>query len=248
MEFLAIFLTPEGLFSLLTLSILEIVLGIDNVIFVSIIIGKLPKEQHSKARRIWIIGALILRFILLSGISWIAGLVYPLFSVFGHDFSGRDLIMMFGGLFLLAKSTLEIHSKLEGDDMAHKSEEATHKKAFALVMVQVVLIDLVFSLDSVITAIGLANHIPVMIAAIIIALSIMVLSSNAISSFIEKHPTLKILALSFLLMVGLTLFIEGFAIHVPKGYIYTAMSFSILVESLNIRLRKKLDKKPVHLR
>lgn len=246
MEFLHIFITPEGLFSLLTLSLLEIALGIDNVIFVSIIIGKLPKERHETARRIWIAGALILRFCLLMSISYLAGLTFPLFEVLGHGFSGRDLIMMFGGLFLLAKSTLEIHSKLEG--VHHGQDTKAGKSAFALVMGQVLLIDLVFSLDSVITAIGLANHIPVMVAAIIIALTIMVVSSTAISEFVERHPTLKILALSFLLMVGLTLFVEGFGVHVPKGYIYTAMAFSLLVETLNIRLRKKTQTPPVHLR
>jgi predicted tellurium resistance membrane protein TerC len=247
MEFLQVFLTPEGLFSLLTLSLLEIALGIDNVIFVSIIIGKLPSEQHAKARKIWIFGALILRFLLLMSISYLAGLVYPLFSMIGHDFSGRDLIMIFGGLFLLGKSTLEIHSKLEG-----KQEESSNKQvaqsAFFLVIGQILLIDLVFSLDSVITAIGLANHIPIMVASIIIALTIMLLSATAISEFVEKHPTLKILALSFLLMVGLTLFVEGFGVHVPKGYIYSAMAFSLLVETLNIKLRKKSQIPPVHLR
>lgn len=246
MEQLHIFLTPEGLFSLLTLSMLEIALGIDNVIFVSIIIGKLPPEQHNRARRIWIIGALILRCILLMSISYIAGLVFPLFSVVGHEFSGRNLIMMFGGLFLLAKSTLEIHSKLEGIEHGEKNVSTTMGTSFTLIIGQVLLIDLVFSLDSVITAIGLANHIPVMIASIIIALTIMLLSSSAISAFVEKHPTLKMLALSFLLMVGLTLFVEGFGVHVPKGYIYTAMAFSLLVETLNIRLRKKTI--PLHLR
>ena len=247
MEILQVFLTPEGLFSVLTLSLLEIALGIDNVIFVSIIIGKLPLEQHSKARRIWVIGALILRFLLLMSISYLAGLTYPLFSMIGHDFSGRDLIMMFGGLFLLAKSTLEIHAKLEGDQSESK-KGIVAKSAFFLVIGQILLIDLIFSLDSVITAIGLANHIPIMVAAIVIALTIMLLSASAISAFVEKHPTLKILALSFLLMVGLTLFVEGFGVHVPKGYIYSAMTFSLLVETLNIRLRKKTHNPPVQLR
>jgi len=247
MEILQVFLTPEGLFSLLTLSLLEIALGIDNVIFVSIIIGKLPLEQHAKARRIWVIGALILRFLLLMSISYLAGLTYPLFSMIGHDFSGRDIIMMFGGLFLLAKSTLEIHAKLEGDQSESK-KGIVAKSAFFLVIGQILLIDLIFSLDSVITAIGLANHIPIMVAAIVIALTIMLLSASAISAFVEKHPTLKILALSFLLMVGLTLFVEGFGVHVPKGYIYSAMTFSLLVETLNIRLRKKTHNPPVQLR
>jgi len=247
MEILQVFLTPEGLFSVLTLSLLEIALGIDNVIFVSIIIGKLPLEQHAKARRIWVIGALILRFLLLMSISYLAGLTYPLFSMIGHDFSGRDLIMMFGGLFLLPKSTLEIHAKLEGDQSESK-KGIVAKSAFFLVIGQILLIDLIFSLDSVITAIGLANHIPIMVAAIVIALTIMLLSASAISAFVEKHPTLKILALSFLLMVGLTLFVEGFGVHVPKGYIYSAMTFSLLVETLNIRLRKKTHNPPVHLR
>lgn len=247
MEILHSVFTPEGLFSLLTLSLLEIVLGIDNVIFVSIIVGKLPAQDHSKARKIWIVGALLLRTILLLSISWIAGLVYPLFTVVQHEFSGRDLIMMFGGLFLLAKSTIEIHSKLEGENH-HEDKNTTIKaKAFTSIMAQVLLIDLVFSLDSVITAIGLANQIPIMIMAIIIALIIMLFSSTSISTYIERHPTLKMLALSFLLMVGLTLFIEGFGIHVPKGYIYTAMAFSLLVEVLNMRFRKNQNK-PLHLR
>lgn len=247
MEILHSVLTAEGLFSLLTLSLLEIVLGIDNVIFVSIIVGKLPAQDHSKARKIWLIGALLLRTILLLSISWIAGLVYPLFSIAHHEFSGRDLIMMFGGLFLLAKSTIEIHSKLEGENL-HENKNTTIKaKAFTSIMAQVMLIDLVFSLDSVITAIGLANQIPIMIMAIIIALIIMLFSSTSISTYIERHPTLKMLALSFLLMVGLTLFIEGFGVHVPKGYIYTAMAFSLLVEVLNMRFRNNQNK-PLHLR
>ncbi|NBO71905.1 TerC family protein [bacterium] len=248
MDIFQIFLTPEGLFSLLTLSMLEIALGIDNVIFVSIIIGKLPKERHNSARRLWIIGALILRFCLLMSISYLAGLIYPIFSLFGNAFTGRDLIMMFGGLFLLAKSTLEIHTKLEGIDHEQEATKKVGARAFGMVIGQVLLIDLVFSLDSVITAIGLANHIPIMVAAIVIALAIMLLSSSAISAFVDRHPTLKILALSFLLMVGLTLFVEGFGVHVPKGYIYSAMAFSLLVETLNIRLRKKTQTPPVHLR
>ena len=248
MDIFQIFLTPEGLFSLLTLSMLEIALGIDNVIFVSIIIGKLPKERHISARRMWIIGALILRFCLLMSISYLAGLIYPIFSLFGHAFTGRDLIMMFGGLFLLAKSTLEIHTKLEGIDHEQEATKKVGARAFGMVIGQVLLIDLVFSLDSVITAIGLANHIPIMVAAIVIALAIMLLSSSSISAFVDRHPTLKILALSFLLMVGLTLFVEGFGVHVPKGYIYSAMAFSLLVETLNIRLRKKTQTPPVHLR
>ena len=248
MDIFQIFLTPEGLFSLLTLLMLEIALGIDNVIFVSIIIGKLPKERHNSARRLWIIGALILRFCLLMSISYLAGLIYPIFSLFGHAFTGRDLIMMFGGLFLLAKSTLEIHTKLEGIDHEQEATKKVGARAFGMVIGQVLLIDLVFSLDSVITAIGLANHIPIMVAAIVIALAIMLLSSSAISAFVDRHPTLKMLALSFLLMVGLILFIEGFGVHVPKGYIYSAMAFSLLVETLNIRLRKKTQTPPVHLR
>ena len=247
MEILHSVFTPEGLFSLLTLSLLEIVLGIDNVIFVSIIVGKLPAQDHAKARKIWIIGALLLRTVLLLSISWIAGLVYPLFTILHHEFSGRDLIMMFGGLFLLAKSTIEIHSKLEGESHYEDKNSSIKSKAFTSIMAQVLLIDLVFSLDSVITAIGLANQIPIMIMAIIIALIIMLFSSTSISKYIEAHPTLKMLALSFLLMVGLTLFIEGFGIHVPKGYIYTAMAFSLLVEVLNMRFRKNQNK-PLHLR
>jgi predicted tellurium resistance membrane protein TerC len=242
MEMLYSVFTPEGLFSLLTLSLLEIVLGIDNVIFVSIIVGKLPAQDHAKARKIWIIGALLLRTILLLSISWIAGLVYPLFTIAHHEFSGRDLIMMFGGLFLLAKSTIEIHSKIEGESHYEDKDNSIKSKAFTSIMTQVLLIDLVFSLDSVITAIGLANQIPIMIMAIIIALIIMLFSSASISKYIEAHPTLKMLALSFLLMVGLTLFIEGFGIHVPKGYIYTAMAFSLLVEVLNMRFRKNQNK------
>lgn len=231
-----IFSHPETYISLLTLTFLEIVLGIDNIIFISILTGKLPDENREKARITGLSIALIFRIILLLGISWIAGLVKPIITVFGFSFSGRDLILLGGGIFLLIKSTLEIHDKLEGTE-SEGDRKVTPK--FWNIIVQIILIDLVFSLDSVITAVGLVKEISIMIIAIIISMVIMILFAGKVSDFIHKHPTIKMLALSFLLMIGLLLVVEAFHVEVPKGYVYFAMAFSFLVEMLNIRMRKK---------
>ncbi|MES2764600.1 MAG: TerC family protein [Bacteroidota bacterium] len=229
-------LTTDNLISLLTLTLLEIVLGIDNIIFISILVGKLPAAEQDKARKTGLALALIMRIILLMFVSWIAGLVEPLFTIFGFGLSGRDLIMLSGGLFLLAKSTIELHNKLEGED---EDAQENAGKSFASVIFQIILLDLVFSLDSVITAVGLVDHLWIMITAVIISIGVMLVFAKSIGDFIETHPTVKVLALSFLLMVGLVLFAEGLHFHVPKGYVYTAMAFSMLVEFLNIKFRKK---------
>jgi predicted tellurium resistance membrane protein TerC len=227
---------PEIWIALLTLTVLEVVLGIDNVVFISILAGKLRKEQQAKARRLGLSLALITRILLLLAISWVANLTEPLFHLWSHGFSGRDLILLAGGLFLLWKSTHEIHHKLEGHDEVLDVKAAP---GFASVIVQILLLDVVFSLDSVITAVGMVNEVPIMIAAVVIALFFMLVFSGYISSFIEQHPTLKILALSFLLMIGLALVAEGFHREIPKGYIYFSMAFSVAVEMLNIKMRKK---------
>ena len=227
---------PETWISLLTLTLLEIVLGIDNIVFISILAGKLPPGQQRKARQMGLGLALITRVLLLCGLAWMVKLTAPLFAVFGHGVSGRDLILIVGGLFLLYKATHEIHGKLEGED----GEVTRHlAPAFAAVIVQILLLDLVFSLDSVITAVGMVKQLGVMIAAVIIAVIFMLFFSDYISSFIDKHPTLKMLALSFLLMIGGTLIMEGCGKEVQKGYIYFAMAFSAAVETLNIRMRTK---------
>lgn len=231
--------TPEILVSLLTLTLLEIVLGIDNIIFISILSGKLPQSQQRKARQ-WGLGlALITRVMLLCGLAWVVRLDSPFWEseVFGLKLavSGKDLILILGGLFLLGKSTYEIHEKLEGVD-GEKTKEMT--VTFASVITQIMLLDIVFSLDSVITAVGMVKHVPVMIAAVVIAMLIMLLFVNQISDFVDKHPTIKMLALSFLILIGSMLVAEGFHQHIPKGYIYFAMAFSVVVEMLNIRMRK----------
>ncbi len=238
-----IFSHAETYVSLLTLTFLEIVLGIDNIIFISILTGKLPTEEREKARITGLVIALFFRIGLLLGISYIANLVQPLITIFGLSFSGRDLILLAGGLFLLVKSVLEIHDKLEGD------EEGTDKKVtpkFWNIIVQIIILDLVFSLDSVITAVGLVQHVSIMIIAIVISMIIMIMFAGKVSEFIHRHPTIKMLALSFLLMIGLLLFVEAFHIEVPKGYVYFAMAFSFLVEMLNIKMRKK-KVKPVEM-
>lgn len=234
-----IFSNPELLVSLLTLTFLEIVLGIDNIIFISILTGKLPVEQREKARITGLAIALFFRIGLLLAISWIAGLVQPLFTIFGHSFSGRDLILFGGGIFLLIKSTLEIHDKLEGEE---GEGDRKVKAVFWNIIVQIILLDLVFSLDSVITAVGLVKEVSIMIIAIVISMVIMILFAGKVSDFIHKHPTIKMLALSFLLMIGLLLVVEAFHVEVPKGYVYFAMAFSFLVEMLNIKMRKKSEK------
>ncbi len=231
---------PNNIISFATLVLMEIVLGIDNIVFISILVTKLPQLQQKKARNLGIFLALIFRIFLLLGISRLAKLTDPLFTFLEKAISGRDLIMLVGGLFLLAKATLEIHKKLE----TNESEEGGGKAIFWQVIIQIAALDVIFSLDSVITAVGLVDSVPVMIAAVVISLFVMLGFSGYICDFIAKHPTMKMLALSFLLMIGLLLFIEGLGVHVPKGYIYFAMAFSIFVEVLNGKLRKKMGKHP----
>lgn len=235
-----IFLQPETWIALLTLTFLEIVLGIDNIIFISIISNKLPEEQQPRARFIGLSLALIVRVFMLMGISWLIGLTAPLFTVFGLAFSGRNLILLAGGLFLLAKSTTEIHSKVNQID--HAQQVGTKKVAFGNIIFQIVLLDIVFSFDSILTAVGMSNDLPVMIIAVLIAMVIMMVFSGRISKFINGQPTLQVLALSFLILIGFMLIVEGLPmqeIHVPKGYIYFAVFFSLAVEALNLRMRRK---------
>jgi predicted tellurium resistance membrane protein TerC len=239
------FTDPETWIALLTLTALEIVLGIDNVVFISILAGKLPFEQQDRARRLGLGLAMFIRIGLLFSLVWIIRLTTPLFSVFGHDISGRDLILLLGGLFLLAKSTHEIHQKLEGEAGQVSTRTAA---SFGAVIVQILLLDIVFSLDSVITAVGMVEHIPIMVAAVVIAVGFMLVFAGPISSFVERHPTVKMLALSFLLLIGFALVAEGFGQHIPKGYIYFAMAFSLGVEMLNLRLRKPVEPVQLHER
>ncbi|PEN14591.1 hypothetical protein CRI94_06100 [Longibacter salinarum] len=238
--------SPEAWIALGTLTVLEIILGIDNIVFISILSNKLPKEKRPLARRLGLGLALFGRIALLLSISWIMTLTQPLFEVFAEAISGRDLILLAGGVFLITKATHEIHGKLEGDD---ESDAAVHAASFASVIAQIFLLDLVFSLDSVITAVGMAERVEVMIIAVTIAVLIMLVSASAISRFIGEHPTVKMLALSFLLLIGVTLVAEGMNEHIPKGYIYSAMGFSLIVEMLNLRANGKKTKKPepVHL-
>ncbi len=234
---------PQVWVSLATLTALEIVLGIDNIIFIAILSMKLPTHQQDRARFVGLAIAMVTRVALLFSITWMMRLTNPLFGVFGHEFSGRDLILIAGGLFLLAKSTLEIHEKLEGH---HGEQSRTVGRAtFGFVILQIVLLDIVFSLDSVITAIGLSEHFPVMVSAVVIAVIFMMAFAKGISTFVDRHPTIRMLALSFLILIGVSLMGEGFHFHIPKGYIYFAMAFSVLVEMLNLRLRKVSE--PVHL-
>ena len=237
--------TTQALLALITLTVLEIVLGIDNIIFISILAGKLPQDQQARARTVGLGLAMGMRILLLLSIAWIMRLTAPLFSVFGQEISGRDLILGLGGLFLIWKSVREIHERLEGPaEHAHGVREAV---TFSSVLIQIALLDIVFSLDSVITAVGMAEQIEVMIAAVVIAVGFMMFSAGPVSAFVEAHPTVKMLALSFLLLIGVTLIAESLDQHIPKGYIYFAMAFSVLVEMLNLRLKKVHDK-PVHLR
>ncbi|NTW81854.1 MAG: TerC family protein [Chlorobiaceae bacterium] len=236
-------LQPEAWIALLTLTALEIVLGIDNIIFISIIVGRLPQNQRGKGRILGLGLAMLTRIALLLSITWVMGLKAGLFTVFEEVISGRDLILIGGGLFLLAKSTHEIHQSLEGSEEAKKS---SGKGSFAFTMIQIAVIDIVFSLDSVITAVGLAKDVAVMIIAIMISIAIMMLASRSINDFVERHPTIKMLALSFLILVGVTLIAEGAGFEFPKGYIYFAMAFSVCVEMLNIRIRRK-SSEPVRL-
>jgi predicted tellurium resistance membrane protein TerC len=228
------FFTADGLIALVTLTFLEVVLGVDNVIFISILTGRLPHGQQARARRLGLIGAMGMRILLLLSITWIMRLTEPLFTALGHPFSGRDLILMSGGIFLLWKATVEIHEKLEGE-LEHGPRKIP--PSFGAVIGQIMLLDIIFSLDSVITAVGMANDIRIMIAAVIIAVAIMMLSARPIGDFVGRHPTVKVLALSFLLMIGLALVSDGVGFHIPKGYIYFAMGFSIFVETINLRVR-----------
>ena len=233
---------PQAWIGFLTLAVLEIVLGIDNMVFISILAGKLPAEQQGRARKLGLGMALIMRILMLLSISWIVRMTTPWFTVLGEEISGRDLVLLVGGLFLLFKATHEIHSKLEGEEGAASGRVAP---SFTSVIVQITLLDIVFSLDSVITAVGMVQQVSIMIAAVIIAVGFMIVFSGAIAGFVERHPTVKMLALSFLLMIGAMLIAEGLDHHIPKGYVYFSMAFSVFVEVLNIRLRKV--SKPVHL-
>ena len=235
---------PEIWIALVTLTVLEIVLGIDNVIFISILAGKLPKAQQQRARRVGLALAMITRLLLLFSLTWLIGLTAPLFGVFGHEVSGRDLILLLGGLFLIAKATHEIHDKLEGESGTRSARTAA---SFGGVIVQIMLLDMVFSLDSVITAVGMVRVLWVMAAAIIIAVGVMLISVEAISGFVERHPTIKMLALSFLLLIGFSLVAESLGQEIPKGYLYFAMGFSVMVEMLNLQVLKKHGT-PVELR
>jgi predicted tellurium resistance membrane protein TerC len=226
---------PQTWAALLTLTALEIVLGVDNVVFISILAGKLPRAQQQRARTVGLGLAMLMRIALLFSISWIIGLTTPLFTVLRQEISGRDLILIIGGLFLLGKSTHEIHAKLEGDE-GHAS--ASVKASFTSVIIQILLLDVVFSLDSVITAVGMADNLAIMIAAVVVAVAFMMVFAGPISGFVERHPTVKMLALSFLLLIGVTLIADGLDRHIPKGYIYFSMAFSVFVEMLNLKLRR----------
>jgi len=237
--------SPEAWLGLLTLTLLEIVLGIDNIIFISILAGKLPAEQQMRARRVGLLGAMGTRIALLAVLAWIIRLTAPLFSLLGRDFSGRDLILLAGGLFLLTKSTREIHEALEGDS---GRDNPRGRASFAGVVGQIMALDIVFSLDSVITAVGMARHLPVMITAVVLAVGVMMFAAAPISDFVHRHPTVKMLALSFLLIIGLSLVADALDKNIHKGYIYFAMGFSVFVEALNLRMRAHAKSRPVDLR
>jgi len=228
--------SSENWAALITLTVLEIVLGIDNIVFVSILAGKLPREKQTRGRVIGLALAMITRILLLVSLTWIMRLTKPLFNLFGQDFSGRDLILLVGGLFLIWKSVHEIHERLEGAEGPRTVRRAA--AGMGGILIQIALLDIIFSLDSVITAVGMANRVSIMITAIVLAVGFMMFSSGPVSAFVDKHPTVKMLALSFLLLIGVTLIAEGLGQHIPKGYVYFAMAFSIFVEMLNLRARK----------
>ncbi len=238
-------LDPAAWMALATLTLLEIVLGIDNIIFISILVGKLPAAQRQRARVLGLAGAMVTRILLLLSLAWVMRLTTPLFTLLDEAISGRDIILILGGLFLLAKSTHEIHGSLEdGNDDGHAGGATV---GFMATLVQIAILDIIFSLDSVITAVGMADHVPVMILAIIVAVGVMMFAAKPIGDFVDEHPTLKMLALAFLILVGVALIAEGFDLHIPKGYIYFAMAFSLGVEMLNLNLRKRQAAKVVHL-
>jgi len=237
-----VLLSPDGIISLITLTAMEIVLGIDNIIFISIVTGKLPIEKQRKGRLVGLSLALIMRILLLMSITWIIGLSEPILSVGEYDMSIRDLILLFGGLFLIGKTVSEMHAKLEGHEEERKNMgKHAAKQVFSMIIVQIILIDIVFSIDSILTAIGLVKEVIIMIIAVIISMIIMLIFAKPISDFVHKHPTIKMLALAFMVMIGTLLVVEAFHVHVPKGYIYFSMAFSLIVEMLNLRLRRKAE-------
>ncbi len=237
-------MNPEAWIALGTLVVLEIVLGIDNIIFISILVGRLPVEQRDVARKLGLGLAMLARLALLFSIVWVMSLVDPWFTVLDNQISGRDIILIVGGLFLLGKSTHEIHNSLE---ISHQTDVVTKHAGFVSVLAQIAVLDIVFSLDSVITAVGLVEHLPIMVIAILLSVGVMLFAAKSIGQFVDDNPTIKVLALSFLMMIGFTLIAEGFDVHVPKGYVYFAMAFSIVVELLNIRVRKKKETEAIHL-
>jgi predicted tellurium resistance membrane protein TerC len=236
---------PQAWLALVTLTALEIVLGIDNIIFISILPGKLPQHQRPKAQRIGLALAMLTRLMLLFSLTWIMRLTEPFFSILGHGISGRDIILIAGGLFLLAKSTMEIHDKLEGEE--HHTTEGKSGASFKGIVIQIMFLDIIFSLDSVITAVGMASQLAVMATAVVLAVGVMMFFAGAVSTFVERHPTIKVLALSFLLLIGVSLIADGLSFHIPKGYIYFAMAFSVFVEMINLRVRRGSEP-PVKLR
>jgi predicted tellurium resistance membrane protein TerC len=236
---------PQAWLALVTLTALEIVLGIDNIIFISILTGKLPERQRPKAQKIGLALAMITRLMLLFSLTWIMRLTAPFFTIMGHGISGRDIILIVGGLFLLAKSTMEIHDKLEGEE--HHASEGKTGATFRGVVIQIMFLDIVFSLDSVITAVGMASQLAVMATAVILSVAVMLFFAGSVSAFVDRHPTIKVLALSFLMLIGVSLIADGLSFHIPKGYIYFAMAFSVLVEMINLKVRKNSDQ-PVKLR
>lgn len=235
--------SPEAWIALATLTALEVVLGIDNIIFISILVGRLPEKQRATARRLGLGLAMLARLVLLFSLAWVMGLTETWFEIFGQEISGRDVILIGGGLFLLAKATHEIHNSLEGEEGSGTEVVAA---SFGMVLVQIAVLDIVFSLDSVITAVGLVDHLSIMAIAIVLAVLVMLFAAKSIGDFVDAHPTIKMLALSFLVLVGVTLMVEGFDVHVPKGYIYFAMAFSLGVEMLNIKMRKRRNPVKLH--